>query len=120
MCKKINLKYIIFVICLFITEPVYAAPYVMAKECKDIFDPEVLKFLQQIYNVFKYLAPVLVLVFSTMDFVKAAASQDKEALKKAAKTALKRALLAILLFVVPTLLNYFFNLLGFSGTCGIE
>ena len=120
MCKKINFKYIIFCICLLITEPVYAAPYVMAKECKDILDPEVVKFLQQIFNVFKYLAPILVLVFSTMDFVKAAASQDKEALKKASKTALKRALLAILLFIIPTLLNYLFRLLGFSGTCDIQ
>ncbi len=119
MCKKINLKYIVFNICLFLSG-ISIPSLAFAKECNDILDPEVVKFLQQIFNVFKYLAPVLVLVFSTMDFVKAAASQDKEALKKASKTALKRFLLAVALFVVPTLLNYFFELLGFSGTCDIK
>lgn len=76
-------------------------------------------FLQQIFNVIKYLGPLLCLVFSVVDFVKAAASQDKEALAKAAKTSLKRVILAMLLFFVPLLINYIFPLIGFYGTCGI-
>jgi hypothetical protein len=76
-------------------------------------------FLQQIFNVIKYLGPLLCLIFSVIDFVKAAASQDKEALAKAAKTTLKRIVLAMILFFIPLLINFLFPLIGFYGTCGI-
>ena len=47
----------------------------VAAECKDVIDQEVYEFLQQIFNVIKYAGPILCLVFSVIDFVKAAASQ---------------------------------------------
>ena len=120
MIKKYNIKYLFFIACLFMTKPVYAMPLIMDKGCKEVLDPEVITFLQQIFNVFKYLAPVLVLVFTTMDFVKAADSQDKEALKKNAKIALKRVLLALTIFILPDVLGYFLKLLGYSDICGIK
>ena len=64
MIKKYNIKYLFFIACLFMTKPVYAMPLVMDKGFKEVLDPEVITFLQLIFNVFKYLAPVLVLVFS--------------------------------------------------------
>lgn len=120
MLRKNYIKYLLFACCFFITNPVYASSYILAKDCNSIFDPEVIKFLQQIFNVFKYAAPVLVLVYSTIDFVKAATSQDKEALQKAAKTSLKRVILAMVLFVIPELINFFFEKLSMNGTCGIK
>lgn len=81
---------------------------------------DVAHFLQQIFNVIKYLGPLFCLVFSVVDFVKAAASQDKEALAKAAKTSLKRIILAMLLFFIPLLIDFLFPLIGFyDGACGI-
>ena len=76
-------------------------------------------FLQQIFNIMKYLGPLFCLVFSVVDFVKAAASQDKEALAKAGKTTFKRVILAMCLFFIPVLINYIFPLIGFYGTCQI-
>lgn len=76
--------------------------------------------LQQIFTIIGYIAPVLCLVLSTIDFVKAAASQDKDGLKKAFKTASKRVILTMVLFFLPMLINFTFNLLGWYGTCGIE
>ena len=90
-----------------------------ASECSDIIDVEVWKFLQQIFNVIKYAGPVLCLVFSTIDFIKAVASQDKDALSKATKTTGKRIVYALILFFIPTLINFLFPLLGWVGTCGI-
>ena len=77
-------------------------------------------FLQELFNIMKYAGPILCLVLSTMDFIKAAASQDKEALKKATQTSLKRLGLALILFFIPTLINFLFPLLGWNGTCGIS
>lgn len=92
-----------------------------AEECDGIFDEEVIKFMQQIFDVFKYAAPLLCLVLSVSDFVKAAASQDKDALIKAAKTTGKRLVYAIILFFIPNLINFLFNdILGWYGTCGIS
>lgn len=91
----------------------------VAAECKDVIDQEVYEFLQQIFNVIKYAGPILCLVFSVIDFVKAAASQDKDALTKAGKTTGKRVVYALILFFIPTLINFAFELLGWVGTCGI-
>lgn len=92
----------------------------VAAECEEIIDAEVYNFLQQIFNVIKYAGPILCLVFSTIDFVKAAASQDKDALAKAGKNAGKRVIYALILFFVPVLIEFLFPLLGWVGTCGIS
>ncbi len=89
-------------------------------ECDGVFDKEVIDFLQQIFNIFKFAAPILCLALSITDFVKATASQDKDALKKAAQMTGKRIVYAIILFFIPTLINFLFDLLGWYGTCGIS
>ena len=92
--------------------------------CDAIFgDPTVdgtfANYLQQIFNVMKFLAPSLVVVLSIVEFVKAIASEDKDALAKATKKTGKRIFLALMLFFIPSLINFFFELLGWYGTCGI-
>lgn len=94
-------------------------------DCNSLFgDPKaegtLANFLQQIFTIMGYLAPVLCLVLSVTDFVKATASQDKDALMKAMKRTGKRIALALILFFLPTLINFLFPLLGWYGTCGIE
>ncbi len=100
----------------------YEVTYSLADsdDCGGVFDKEVIDFLQQMFNVFKYAAPLLCLAMSIADFVKATASQDKEALAKAAKMTGKRIVYAIILFFIPDLINFLFGLLGWYGTCGIS
>lgn len=93
-------------------------------DCDAIFgDPTVdgtfANYLQQIFNIFKYLAPSLVIVLTILEMVKAIVSDDKDALIKATKKTGKRVFLALLLFFIPGLINFFFDLLGWYGTCGI-
>lgn len=76
--------------------------------------------LQQIFTILQYVAPILCLVLSTVDFLKAAASQDKEGLMKAFKSTGKRVIFTMLIFFLPMLINFLFHLLGWYGTCGIE
>lgn len=94
------------------------------EKCDAIFgDPnkegDFANYLQQIFNVFKYLAPALVIVLSIVEFIKAAASDDKDALMKAGKKTGIRIVLAISLFFIPGLINFLFDKLGWYGTCGI-
>ena len=94
------------------------------ENCDSIFgdpnkDGDFANYLQQIFNVFKYLAPALVIVLSIVEFIKAAASDDKDALMKAGKKTGIRIALAISLFFIPGLINFLFEKLGWYGTCGI-
>ena len=109
------------------SEEVTSSPLVLLDtndKCNHVFgDPntegDFAYYLQQIFNVFKYLAPALVIVLSTVEFIKATASDDKDALMKATKKTGIRIVLAILLFFIPGLINFLFDKLGWYGTCGI-
>lgn len=95
-----------------------------AKDCESVFgDPDtpgtVAEFLEQILTIMQYAGPILCLVLSVSDFIKAAASQDKDALFKATKTTGKRIALAMFLFFIPLLVDFLFPLLGWYGTCEI-
>jgi len=88
-------------------------------DCGPLSD-KVVEFLSQIYSVFKYVAPVLALVLIIKDFAHAAASQDKDELMKATRTAIKRIILVMVLFFIPILVNFFTGILGWNGTCSIS
>ena len=94
------------------------------ENCDAIFgDPNkedsVAYFLKQIFKIIKFIGPILAMVLVTFDFVKAVASSDKDALIKAGKNAVKRIIFALLLFLIPSVIDGLFGLFGFYGTCGI-
>lgn len=75
--------------------------------------------LQEIFNIFKFAAPVCVLVFSTVDYIKSVVNQAKEDVVKTTGRTAKRLILAAILFCLPTLITAVFELIGWTGTCGI-
>ncbi len=98
----------------------------IAKACDEYFlgsinDPNSFMFLlQEIFNIFKYAAPICVLVFSTIDYVKSVANQNKEDVAKVTSKTAKRLIFAGVLYFLPTLINFLFNLLNWTGTCNIK
>ena len=60
------------------------------------------------------------IILIIIDLVKAVASQDKDALTKVGKTSAKRVGYALVIFLLPTLIDFLFNILGWYGTCGIK
>lgn len=92
--------------------------------CESLFgDPNcstsVAHYLQEIFTTIKWLAPLLCIVFSVIEFTKALTSQDKEAVNKAFARTVKRLIAGLILFFLPSLINFLFPLLGWYGTCGI-
>ena len=75
-------------------------------------------YLQRIFDVIRFLGPVLVLITTILDLVKVTAEQkqDGEIQKIGAKT-LKRFIYAVLIFALPTLISSLFHLIGLYGTC---
>ena len=139
MLKKVIMLFIVFYMAFFTLNNVVCAETITkgydinvstskssedSQECDALFgDPNdedsVAHFLQEIFNVFKFLAPLLCIILSVIEFIKAVGSQDKDALMKAIKRTGIRIILAIVLFFIPTLINFLFPLLGWYGTCGV-
>lgn len=71
--------------------------------------------LQQILNYMKILGPILVVILSSMDFAKAIIASDDESMKKAEKKLMIRLVLAVALFLVPTLVSVMLNVLGYTA-----
>ena len=76
-------------------------------------------WMQWILNVIKYVAIAALLVLSTVDFIKALISNDKDALKKAGMTTAKRFIFVVILFFLPIIVDFIMRLFGAYGTCGI-
>lgn len=80
-------------------------------------DPESLAYLiDRFLLYFKIAAPILVLLFSTVDFVKTIIVNDEETMKKVQKRLITRIIYAILLFVLPTFLGLLLDIFGFTAS----
>ncbi len=77
-------------------------------------------YLQMILDVMRYVAIAAVIVLTIVDYLKALASNDSDAVKKTSSKTLKRIVLAVIIFLIPVLLNYVFELVGITSDCGIE
>lgn len=77
--------------------------------------------LQDGFTLIKFAAPILVIVLSSMDYIKAIVSHDAEDLKKANGKFTKRLVIGVLIFLLPFLLDFLFEAFGLFdlNTCGI-
>lgn len=83
----------------------------IAENCKSILgDPNVEKspawYMSIVFSVIRYASIILLIVLSVMDFVGAIASQDNDIIKKAVSKLMRRAILSVIIFVLPTILDF--------------
>ena len=95
------------------------------EECEGLFgdptDEESFAYMMQMaFNIMKYAGPILCILFSGLDFLKAVVSDKKDELGRVIKRCLTRVFLALVLFFIPILINFLFPLIGWYGTCGIQ
>jgi hypothetical protein len=76
--------------------------------------------LQSIFNYIKFAGIILAIIMTLKDIIAAVADPKDDSFKKLGTNTIKRIGYAIVIFFLPTLINYFFNLIGLYGTCGIE
>ena len=94
------------------------------KTCESLFgDPKqegtIANFMQEIFNATKWLVIILCIGLTIVDFVKAVGSDKKDDLSKMSAKTLKRVILSLVFFFIPSLVNILFSLIGWYGTCGI-
>ena len=71
-------------------------------------------YVHLILAIMRYAAVALCLILSGVDFFKAIVNQDKDALIKASKTAVLRLVFAVIIFFLPTVIDFILGLLGDS------
>ena len=92
--------------------------FYVCKDCKN----KIINFIANILKWGKYFAPVLVIILSIFDFIKAIAAQKDEDMKKSQERFVKRLIAAALLFIVPFLIYFVldkFNLINNDPYCGL-
>ena len=79
-------------------------------------------YLQFAINLIKYIALIILLVLTIIEYAKAIASSNQDAIKKATMNTIKRIIIAAIIFVLPMLIEFLFEVLGIysATTCGIN
>lgn len=88
------------------------------QQCKAWGDA--LQDLQNLFNLLKIAIPLLVIGLSSYDFIKAITSKEAKDVKRAYQTFLKRLILAVVFFFLPTLINLFLSMAGVNSTVCVK
>ena len=80
---------------------------------------EPLYYINIILDVIRYAAIICLLGFSIADFIKAIVSEDKDALKKAGTTTMKRFIYCVMIFFLPIVINFLLDLFQLTGIIGV-
>lgn len=78
-------------------------------------------FLQDSFTLIKIVTPILVLILTTIDYLKAISSSNADILKKTNQRTMKRIIIGLVIFFLPYLLELLFYLFGLYdiSDCGI-
>lgn len=88
--------------------------------CESLFSENLLKKLQEYFDIFKIVVPILVLVLSSLDFAKSVLNNDSDDFRKTQIKFAKRLVLAVVFFLLPILLSFLLKLINSNvSTCGI-
>ena len=86
------------------------------------FSGKLIIFIANIVKWGKYLIPVIVIVLSILDFIKAISSEKEDEMKKAQGNFVKRLIIAGLIFIIPFIIEFVLDKMGFGkyiSGCGI-
>lgn len=79
-------------------------------DCQTLLGADIVERLKEWAKGVKIVVPLLLMTFGILDFSKAVFSNDEEKMKKAKDTFIKRVIIAICFFLVPTLVNLLLSL----------
>ena len=82
---------------------------------------ELYYMVQDAFTFIKILTPILVGILSLIDYIKAITSSNDDEIKKATSRTVKRLIIGLILFFLPFLLDFIFDVFGFTdiSRCGI-
>lgn len=115
-----KLKFIVFSFLIFMTNMniSYAVDDGVSK-CQGVLSPDLTSLLKDALRLMQIAGPILVIVMTIIDLIKATAAGGKDDLSKVGKKTVKRLIYAVLLFLIPTILDWIFSIFSIYGVCGI-
>ena len=72
-------------------------------------------YIKTALNLLRWIAPLIVILYGTFDMVKAVVASSEDKMKQAQNMLLKRIIIAISLFFVPSLVSALLDLFASSG-----
>ena len=79
---------------------------VYATSCSEVINPKLIAMLKNnVFKPIKIVTPILLLLFTTLDFAKAVFNDNKDALNKAISNFGKRAVATLVVFFAPDIIN---------------
>lgn len=88
--------------------------------CKKLIGDDLLKYLRMIFTLIRILTPIILIVMGMLDFTKAISSNSQDAIQQATQKFAKRMIVCVIIFLIPTIIEFLMNLTGISdGTCGL-
>lgn len=82
-----------------------------------IFGENTWNFIKSMYKIIKNLIPVLIIVLGIVDFLRVVFSGEEKDMKASGTRFLKRILAGIIFILLPALILFLFNIVGFSEDC---
>ena len=84
------------------------------------FSARLLVWVNNILRWVKYILPVLVIILSILNFIKAIGADKDDEMKKAQKKFIIRLIAAALVFLIPLIIEFILNKMGFGyDSCGL-
>ena len=95
--------------------------YALTEEtCEEILGESTMEDLSNIFKYMKILGPILVIAYSTYDYISALVNKDQEEYKKVNKKPVTRLIIVVVLFFLPIILNLLLSFINDTYTTCIE
>lgn len=75
------------------------------ENCEELFGEDIYGYINIIWNIIKIGIPVILIVLGAVDFAQAIFSGKEEGMKKAQEKFIKRIIVAVIIFIVPSILG---------------
>ena len=84
----------------------------LIKPCEDIAVLKTVLFIKKILEIVLYIIPIILILMIMLDLTKNVIASKDDEMKKNFQIAIKRIISAVILFLVPTIVNFAINGLG--------
>lgn len=78
----------------------------------------IISIIKTVLNIVRWAIPIILIVIGTFDMMKAVIASKEDEIKAAQKLLIKRVIYAVIIFLIPTIVYFVFNIV--SSTDGID
>ncbi len=88
----------------------------LSQFCEEVRVQNSLKFLGYLLMIVKIVVPLLLIIFGVIDYAKAVVASDDKALKSSTSSFVTRIAAGVIIFLLPTIINFVFGLVAGANT----